>query len=410
MNFQETLQYLYSALPMYQRVGKAAYKKNLDNTLALCEALGNPQDQFKSVHVAGTNGKGSSSHMIAAILQSAGYQTGLYTSPHLKSFTERIRIDGDEISEQAVVDFVNDHKLLIQKIAPSFFEITVVMAFDYFAKQGVDIAIVEVGLGGRLDSTNVITPEVCLITNIGLDHEEMLGPDLASIAAEKAGIMKQGIPVIIGRRQAETTEIFSMRSNELNAPMIFAEDHYSIENDQYDLQLKGNYQLLNIPGVLSVIEQLNNNGYEIGNDQIAYGLSHTISLTNLKGRWQVLNAAPLTICDTGHNLDGVNAVVDQLEKTPHDKLLIIWGMVDDKDSTNILKILPKDAYYYFCKANVPRAKEAQLLYEEAKKMGLTGEVIADVNEAILEARGRAKSNDLIFIGGSTFVVAEINEL
>jgi len=395
---------------MYQRVGKAAYKKNLDNTLALCEALGNPQDQFKSVHVAGTNGKGSSSHMIAAILQSAGYQTGLYTSPHLKSFTERIRIDGDEISEQAVVDFVNDHKLLIQKIAPSFFEITVVMAFDYFAKQGVDIAIVEVGLGGRLDSTNVITPEVCLITNIGLDHEEMLGPDLASIAAEKAGIMKQGIPVIIGRRQAETTEIFSMRSNELNAPMIFAEDHYSIENDQYDLQLKGNYQLLNIPGVLSVIEQLNNNGYEIGNDQIAYGLSHTISLTNLKGRWQVLNAAPLTICDTGHNLDGVNAVVDQLEKTPHDKLLIIWGMVDDKDSTNILKILPKDAYYYFCKANVPRAKEAQLLYEEAKKMGLTGEVIADVNEAILEARGRAKSNDLIFIGGSTFVVAEINEL
>lgn len=410
MNFQETLQYLYSALPMYQRVGKAAYKKNLDNTWALCEALGNPQDQFKSVHVAGTNGKGSSSHMIAAVLQSAGYQTGLYTSPHLKTFTERIRIDGEDISEQAVVDFVNEHKSLIQKIQPSFFEITVVMAFDYFAKIGVDIAIIEVGLGGRLDSTNVINPEVCLITNIGLDHEEMLGTDLASIAVEKAGIIKQGIPVIIGKRQAETTKIFESRSNELNASMIFAEDYYSSENGQYDAQLKGDYQLLNIPGVLSVIEQLNNNEYEIDNDQIKHGLSHTIDLTNLKGRWQVLDNTPLTICDTGHNLDGVYAVVDQLEKTPHDNLLIIWGMVDDKDSANILKILPKDAYYYFCKANVPRAKEAELLYEEAKSLGLIGEVIIDVNEAISAAKGHAKLNDLIFIGGSTFVVAEIDEL
>jgi dihydrofolate synthase/folylpolyglutamate synthase len=410
MNFKETLQYLYSALPMYQRVGKSAYKKNLDNTLALCKALGNPQDQFKSVHVAGTNGKGSSSHMIAAISQSAGYRTGLYTSPHLKSFTERIRVNGEEISEQAVVDFVNEHKALIQDVMPSFFEITVVMAFEYFAKQAVDIAIIEVGLGGRLDSTNVIMPEVCLITNIGLDHEEMLGPDLASIAAEKAGIMKTGIPVVIGRKQAETTEVFRLKSSEVNAPMIFATDHNVIHAESYDLQLKGDYQWSNVPGVLSVVEQLNHVGFNMDNDQVRHGLAHTIDLTNLKGRWQVLNDMPLTICDTGHNLDGVAAIVQQINKTPHNDLFIVWGMVDDKDATNILKLLPKDAYYYFCKADVPRAKNAPLLYEEAISTGLSGEVMTGVNDAISAAKQRAKPSDLIFIGGSTFVVAEIEEL
>lgn len=410
MDYQQTLEYLFRALPMYQRIGKSAYKKNLDNTLALCEALGNPQNKFKTVHVAGTNGKGSSSHMLSAILQSAGYKTGLYTSPHLKSFTERIRIDGDQITQQAVIDFVNDHKVLIEEIKPSFFEITVAMAFDYFARQFVDIAVIEVGLGGRLDSTNVISPEVSLITNIGLDHQEMLGDTLEAIAVEKAGIIKKKVPVVIGKRQPETRVVFEKAAKKLNSPIIFAEEAYSNNRNSFELQLKGNYQHQNVSGVLAVVNLLNANGFNISSDDIKYGLANTVDLTGIKGRWQKLQEQPLMICDTGHNVDGIQMILKQILRIPHKELHIVWGMVDDKDSRPMLSLLPKDGKYYFCQANVPRAKKAQLLYEEAGKFGFKGEIVEDVNNAIAAAKQQANKDDLIFIGGSTFVIAEIADL
>jgi len=410
MDYQQTLEYLFRALPMYQRIGKSAYKKNLDNTLALCEALGNPQNKFKTVHVAGTNGKGSSSHMLSAILQSAGYKTGLYTSPHLKSFTERIRIDGDQITQQAVIDFVNDHKVLIEEIKPSFFEITVAMAFDYFASQFVDIAVIEVGLGGRLDSTNVISPEVSLITNIGLDHQEMLGDTLEAIAVEKAGIIKKKVPVVIGKRQPETRVVFEKAAKKLNSPIIFAEEAYSNNRNSFELQLKGNYQHQNVSGVLAVVNLLNANGFNISSDDIKYGLANTVDLTGIKGRWQKLQEQPLMICDTGHNVDGIQMILKQILRIPHKELHIVWGMVDDKDSRPMLSLLPKDGKYYFCQANVPRAKKAQLLYEEAGKFGFKGEIVEDVNNAIAAAKQQANKDDLIFIGGSTFVIAEIADL
>jgi len=410
MDYQQTLEYLFRALPMYQRIGKSAYKKNLDNTLALCEALGNPQNKFKTVHVAGTNGKGSSSHMLSAILQSAGYKTGLYTSPHLKSFTERIRIDGDQITQQAVIDFVNDHKVLIEEIKPSFFEITVAMAFDYFASQFVDIAVIEVGLGGRLDSTNVISPEVSLITNIGLDHQEMLGDTLEAIAVEKAGIIKKKVPVVIGKRQPETRVVFEKAAKKLNSPIIFAEEAYPNNRNSFELQLKGNYQHQNVSGVLAVVNLLNANGFNISSDDIKYGLANTVDLTGIKGRWQKLQEQPLMICDTGHNVDGIQMILKQILRIPHKELHIVWGMVDDKDSRPMLSLLPKDGKYYFCQANVPRAKKAQLLYEEAGKFGFKGEIVEDVNNAIAAAKQQANKDDLIFIGGSTFVIAEIADL
>ncbi len=410
MDFQQTLDYLFSALPMYQRIGKSAYKKNLDNTLALCEALGNPQTQFKSVHIAGTNGKGSSAHMISAILQSAGYKTGLYTSPHLKSFTERIRINGIEILEQAVIDFVMDHKHLIEEIKPSFFEITVVMAFEYFARQKVDIAVIEVGLGGRLDSTNVITPEVSLITNISLDHQEMLGDTLPLIAIEKAGIIKEGVPIVIGQRQIEIEDIFINRASALNSPIVFGEDQFPIDENNFDLQLRGDYQQNNLPGVLSIVDHLVKKGYKITHDHIQNGLINTSDLTGLKGRWQILQEDPAMICDTGHNVAGIQLILKQLSRMAYNQLHIVWGMVDDKDSESVLSLLPNEAKYYFCQANVPRAKKAQLLFEEANIMGLDGVLIEDVNESINAASQNADKSDLIFIGGSTFVVAEIANL
>ncbi len=410
MDFQQTLDYLYNALPMYQRVGQRAYKKNLDNTIALCEALDNPQNKFKSIHIAGTNGKGSSAHMIAAILQTAGYKTGLYTSPHLKSFTERIRVDGEEMTQQAVVDFVSDHKALIEEVKPSFFEITVVMAFDYFARQEVDIAVIEVGLGGRLDSTNVITPEVCLITNISLDHQEMLGNTLQLIAAEKAGIIKKETPVVVGEKQNETKAVFRNKAKEENASILFATEQYPVDQNNFELQLKGDYQQQNVSGVLAVIDQINKGGFSISSNHIKHGLANVIDLTGIKGRWQVLQNRPLIICDTGHNIDGIKLILTQLLRIPHKELHIVWGMVDDKDSVSILRLLPKSAKYYFCQANVPRAKNAQLLYEKSQKLGLEGEVIKDVNQAIREAKEQADPDDLIFIGGSTFVVAEIENL
>ena len=423
--YEEVLEYLYKNLPIFQRVGAAAYKKDINNTVALCNALGNPQHKFRSVHVAGTNGKGSSSHMIASVMQSAGYRTGLYTSPHLKSFTERIRIDGEDVSKAFVVDFVKRVQPLIAQIQPSFFEITVAMAFEYFALKEVDIAIIEVGLGGRLDSTNVITPEVSLITNIGWDHNDLLGDTLEKIAGEKAGIIKPGIPVVISERQPGVENVFIAKASECNAPITFASDHYSVlpVNDgqmqvsdlsgrafEMQLPLQGQYQRKNIFGVLKVIDILNARGYGITRAQLLHGLENVVKQTGLKGRWQVLSRAPLTICDTGHNIDGVKEILSQLATLSFQRLHIIWGMVKDKDVSDILAILPRDANYYFCQANIPRAMDATALLEKSRHYNLQGIAITDVNEALALARENAKTDDVIFVGGSTFVVAELNEL
>ncbi len=424
MNYQQTLDYLYNNLPMYQRIGPAAYKVDLGNIVELMKELGNPQHTFKSIHVAGTNGKGSSSHMLASILQEAAYKVGLYTSPHLKSFTERVRINGTEIAEQEVVEFVEEVKPLIEKIAPSFFEITVAMAFKYFANNKVDIAIIEVGLGGRLDSTNIITPEVSLITNIGLDHQALLGDTLKKIAYEKAGIIKKDVPVVISQRQEEIQYVFENIAINVGTELSFASDHYIIEQANSErfnviksgkveieglkLDLKGNYQRLNIPGVLDTVGKLRE--FNIAENHIKNGLEHVIQNTGLKGRWQVLNKEPLIICDTGHNIDGVNMIIDQLSQYDFEKLHIVWGMVEDKSIDEVLTLLPVEAQYYFCAADIPRAKNAKLLANQASEFKLKGKEFDNVSEAIADAKKNASENDLIFIGGSTFVVAEIEGL
>lgn len=425
MNFEEAIEYLYKALPMYQRVGKVAYKKDLTNTLKLCDILGNPQNEFKSVHIAGTNGKGSSAHMISAILQSSGYKVGLYTSPHLKSFTERIRVSGQEIPKKEVVHFVERIKPSIEDIKPSFFEITVAMAFDYFARQEVDISIIETGLGGRLDSTNVITPLVSLITNIGEDHQDMLGDTLEKIATEKAGIIKAKVPVVIGELQTEIVSVFQDVAIESKSELQFASERYRVicgshtidvlENDNPRIsnvkpQLKGTYQNNNLPGVLGVIDELNEQGFNISDKHIKDGIEQVVDMTGLKGRWHILGTTPLAICDTAHNLEGIKPVMEQLQLLEFNELHIVWGMVNDKSIDAILDVLPKEAHYYFCQANVPRALPASELHKAAITAKLKGEVIADVNLAIQTAKGKALSNDVIFIGGSTFAVAEIDNL
>ncbi len=424
MTYQQTLDYLYTSLPMFQRVGAVAYKKDLTNTLELCRALDNPHLKFKSIHVAGTNGKGSTSHMLASVLQSAGYKTGLYTSPHLKSFTERIKINGEEVAEKFVIDFVERIKPHIELIKPSFFEITVAMAFDYFANHGVDIAVIETGLGGRLDSTNVIMPEVSLITNIGFDHMDLLGDTLEKIAFEKAGIIKDSIPVVISETQPALATLFNGIAKERSATITFADQEISCQrtssgqitcaigknNLTVQLPLLGNYQLKNLPGVLQTLYVLAGKGFRIGPDHITHGLENVIHQTGLKGRWQQLGRSPLTFCDTGHNEDGVREVLEQLNTYTFNRLFIIWGMVKDKDRSKILSRLPTRAQYYFCQANIPRAMDAHMLEEEAKNFDLTGEVVRDVNEALAKARKQATPDDFIFIGGSTFVVAELNEL
>lgn len=411
---------------MYQRVGAVAYKKDLGNTIALCEALDNPQNAYKSIHVAGTNGKGSSAHMLASVLQSAGYKTGLYTSPHLKSFTERIRINGVEISEQQVVEFVQKIQPLITELAPSFFEITVAMAFYLFAQEKVDIAVIEVGLGGRLDSTNIITPEVSLITNIDFDHEQMLGNTLELIAIEKAGIIKHKVPVVIGRRQPELESIFTEKAEKMGAPISFAGDQFAVEqanserinvihNDKIYLEglkmdLKGDYQKENLPGVLEVLSLLKNSHFKYSEAEIIAGLEHVIQNTGLKGRWQILDKEPLVVCDTGHNEAGINSIVTQINSLAYDQLYMIWGAVNDKSLDKVLQQMPTEANYIFCQAQIPRAMDAHELSEKADKYGLYGEVIPDVNRALQAARAAAKKKDMIFIGGSTFVVAELDEL
>lgn len=424
-NYQQTLEYLYANLPIFQRVGSAAYKKDLTNTIQLCEVLGNPHRKFKSIHVAGTNGKGSTSHMLASILQSSGYKTGLYTSPHLKEFTERIKINGREISKEFVVGFVNRIKPSIETIQPSFFEITVAMAFEYFAQQQVDIAVIEVGLGGRLDSTNIITPIVSVITNISYDHKDILGDTLEKIAAEKAGIIKAGIPVVISERQSEVESVFNTRALDARSKISYASDRYTVNEGERGLDiflgkdpliselsipLKGNYQFKNIAGILATVDVLRDGGFQISKENLVHGLEATVLQTGLKGRWQKLGVNPLIICDTGHNAAGVREVIRQLSQQKFSKLYIIWGMVKDKESDEILALLPTEAYYFFCAANIPRALDANTLREKAEAFNLYGEVISDVNSAMKKARMIAKADDFIFIGGSTFIVAEINSL
>ncbi len=410
---------------MFQRIGDKAFKKNLTNTLALCEALGKPHLKFKSVHIAGTNGKGTSAHTIAAILQSAGYKTGLYTSPHLKSFTERIRINGKEIKEQHVTDFVVNHKDLLEKINPSFFETIVAMAFGHFAKQQVDIAVIEVGMGGRYDSTNVITPEVSLITQIGLDHQQFLGNTLEEIAFEKAGIIKQDVPVVVGANQPDILCVFQDKADSVNAALSRA-NHIKIQplgssasvdihgwgNELQDvyLSLKGNYYLKNIPGILETVSQLNQRGYQIDEEAVKTGLANVQLLTGLKGRWQKLSDTPLTICDIGHNEDGIKAILDQIETIAHQNLHMVFGTVKGKDLSSILPLLPKDASYYFCPADIPRALASEELCAHAKVYGLFGEVYPNVNAAMDAAQKAAVPTDMIFIGGSTFIVSEIKGL
>jgi len=423
MTYSETLQYLYSALPMFQRVGASAYKADLTNTLALCQLLDNPHRKFKSIHVAGTNGKGSSSHMLAAILQSAGYKTALYTSPHLKEFTERIRIDGKEISKDFVIDFVARIKSHLEKIQPSFFEITVAMAFDYFAKQQVDVAVIETGLGGRLDSTNVITPELSLITNISWDHMDLLGNTLPKIALEKAGIIKPTVPVIISETQPEVQDVFVKKASETKSKLIFADQQYQVikQNENFVISqpdiainiicdLKGSYQTKNITGVWTAVDELNQQGFNISQQAVLDGIKNVTALTGLKGRWQKLNDTPLTICDTGHNEAGIKEILNQLTELKYDKLHWVVGVVKDKDVSKILKLLPTSAHYYFCQATIPRAMAAEALSQHAKTAGLTGVIVPDVNEAIRLATENADHDDLILIGGSTFVVAEIENL
>jgi len=429
MTYQQTLDYLYAQLPMYSRIGAAAYKADLINTQKLCAHLNNPENKFKSIHVAGTNGKGSTSHGLAAIFQSAGYKTGLYTSPHLKSFTERIRINGKEISQQNVVDFIGLNKDFIGELQPSFFELTVGMAFDFFAKEKVDIAIIETGLGGRLDSTNVIIPEISVITNISFDHVNLLGNTLKEIAKEKAGIIKNKIPVVINERQEEVKQVFNEKAQETNSTIFFASDKISIEHvsflngkrnievredgiKKYNLttDLIGNYQFKNIAGIIETINIANQKGWNISVENIKEGLSEVNKLTGLKGRWQILSQAPLTVCDTGHNEAGINAIIEQLKNYTYKKLFWIIGTVNDKDLNKILNLLPTDAYYFFCEPDIPRKLNAEILAEQAKIYNLKGEIIKNVNEALFEARKNASPNDLILIAGSNFIVSELNEI
>ncbi|HEY9489516.1 MAG TPA: folylpolyglutamate synthase/dihydrofolate synthase family protein [Chryseosolibacter sp.] len=425
-SYQEALRFLYDNLPIFQRVGAAAYKKDLTNTLRLCQVLGDPHKTFKSIHVAGTNGKGSSCHTLASILQAAGYKTGLYTSPHLKEFTERIRINGLDISQQFVLDFVNRIRPAIEEIRPSFFEITVAMAFDYFAKEKVDVAVIEVGLGGRLDSTNVITPLVSLITNISWDHKELLGDTLPKIAAEKAGIIKRGVPVVVSERQSEVEKVFIHKAENEAAPISFASDEYTATIHQEEgmldvfrnnepllkdvkFPLTGSYQQHNIPGVLKTLEILAPH-FPVSGGQLRSGLEGVVAYTGLKGRWQKIHDRPTVVCDTGHNYSGIQEVLRQVSLQPYKRLFIVWGMVKDKDVRQILELLPENATYYFCQAKIPRAMEASMLMRLAADHGLKGQAIPDVNDAKRKALSEANTDDFIFVGGSTYVVAELDEL
>lgn len=389
---------------MYQRVGKSAYKADLSNTLILSDYLGNPHKKFKSIHVAGTNGKGSTSHMLASILQEAGYKVGLYTSPHLKDFRERIKINGQMIPKRRVSFFITKHQPFFEAHSLSFFEMTVGLAFDYFQKEKVDIAVIEVGLGGRLDSTNIITPIVSVITNIGLDHTRFLGTTLPEIAAEKAGIIKPGIPVVIGETVLETKKVFEDIAKKNNAPIVFAE---SEKGKSYASDLKGNYQEKNKKTVLAVIQVLQDKGWNLSEENCRKGLLNTIKNTGLMGRWQLLQERPKVICDTAHNKEGLQLVLSQLKNEAYGQLHIVLGVVDDKDLENVLPLFPKEATYYFCKPAVPRGLSVKVLEEKASQYGLFGEVYLSVKMAYKDALLSAANEDVVYVGGSTFVVAEV---
>ena len=427
MTYQETLDWMFNKLPMYQRIGGAAYKADLNNTITLLQLLDNPHRKFKSIHVAGTNGKGSTAHMLASIFQEAGFKTGLYTSPHLRDFRERIRINGEMIPQENVVSFIERHQPEFEKIGLSFFEMTVGMAFDYFANEHVDIAIVEVGMGGRLDSTNLITPELSVITNIGLDHVQFLGDTLEKIAGEKAGIIKENIPVVIGETQDETHKVFEDKAQQCHSPIYFADqifdcDKIHIESNviqEYDIwknnelyleaceiPLMGNYQKKNLTTVACAIDLLREK-FEISDEDIRDGIANVIRNTHLMGRWQILNDDPLTIADTGHNVDGIREVISQLNEMSYDKLHFVIGMVNDKDIDHVLQLLPHHCEYYFCKADIPRGLDAKILADKAFELGLRGKVYDSVRDAYQSAVNAARFDDVVFVGGSNFIVAEV---
>lgn len=406
MNYQETLSWMFNQLPMFQTQGKTALNNKLDRTIAFAEVLGNPEKKFKTLHIAGTNGKGSSSSMLASILQEAGYKVGLYTSPHLKDFRERIKINGVEIPEERVVSFIATHKDFLATYHLSFFEMTVGLAFDYFAEEKVDIGVIEVGLGGRFDSTNIITPEVSLITNISKDHTDILGNTLPEIAFEKAGIIKKNTPVVISEYQEETAPVFIKRAKEEKAPIVFANELTT--NLTTDLQ--GIYQEKNIKGVIAVIDFLKHQGWDISDENLKNGLLNVVKNTHLKGRWQTLSTHPTVVCDTGHNIGGLTYVMEQLKKQTYTQLHIVIGFVKEKDVKGVLELFPKEAHYYFCSPNIKRGLAVDTLKEIATAKGLKGEAYSSVQEAVSAAKAKAQPTDFIFIGGSTFVVSELADL
>lgn len=429
MDYRETITWLFEQLPMYQRVGKAAYKADLNNTIAILDSVGNPQKKLTAIHIAGTNGKGSVSHMIASVLQEAGFKTGLYTSPHLKDFRERIKINGESIPEHKVVQFIDKYQSTFEKIQSSFFEMTVGMAFDYFANEEVDYAIIETGLGGRLDSTNLCEPILSIITNISKDHSAFLGNTVQEIAGEKAGIIKPSIPVVIGKHQQQTDDVFIDKAKQESSPILFADDILDLRQFQsddnhsqsFDVWLKneliisglksplqGNYQEENLSTALASLIFLKNElGIKLEFDEVASGMENVVRNTGFFGRWQILGSNPTTICDTGHNVDGVKAIVSQLREMNYNQLHFVLGMVSDKDIFEILNILPKNATYYFCKPDIPRGLNEEELAKEGFKAGLNGLSYNSVTQALRSAKNNAGINDLIFIGGSTFVVAEV---
>ena len=429
MNYEQTIDYLFTRLPMFSRIGKAAIKEDLTNTIILCNYLENPQQKFKSIHIAGTNGKGSVSHMLAAILQTAGYTTGLYTSPHLKDFRERIRINGEMISKEAVTVFTDKIRPAIEQIDPSFFEITVAMAFDYFAAQHVDIAVIETGLGGRLDSTNIVQPEISVITNIGWDHMNLLGDSLEKIAFEKAGIIKQGIPVVIGQMIPQTKPVFEKTAIDRSAPLTVADQEreamswqwekqelivevatrHKTDHKIYHLDLPGIYQTKNLLTVLETCSRLKQMGWKIDEAHIQKALRQVRKLTGLHGRWEIIAHHPTVVLDVAHNADGIGQLVEQIELTDHTLVHIVLGMVKDKEVEKVLSLLPHTARYYFTQAQIPRAIDSVVLQAKALVAGLSGDIYPDVNAALDTAKNKAGRNDLIIVCGSVFLVGEVEE-
>lgn len=428
MKYQEILDYLYSQLPMFHRIGAAAYKADLEKTLKLAELLGNPQNKLKVIHIAGTNGKGSVSHLLASVLQEAGYKTGLYTSPHLRDFRERIRINGKMISKSAITGFIKRHKPELDIIRPSFFEMTFGLCLDYFSKNKTEVAIMETGMGGRLDSTNILHPDLCIITNIGFDHMAFLGDTLPKIAAEKAGIIKAGIPVVVGEAGAETRVVFKEKAASVKAPLFFSKEIYKVEklkessfsvlmvkitklknkeNFEVSCPLAGEYQLENLSTLMAAIDLLKHSGYRISQNEVIAGISKVKENTGFMGRWEILRTKPLVICDTGHNPDGIKAVLSQIQTLKYRNLHFVLGMVEDKDISRILRMLPLSATYYFCKADIPRGLDANELARQASNVGLQGIVYSSAKEAYAAALSESKSDDLVFVGGSTFIVAEV---